>query len=155
MQSELKRIAICGSLDFTPEIKELADDLTKAGFNVDIPLTSRRILNGETTVEQIKAEKANGTFADRAIKFDSIREYWPVIRKADAILVANYDKKGIRSYIGGNTFLEMGFAHVLRKPIFLLQGIPQLTYTDEIRAMQPAQLEGRLGNLVEFSRSQP
>lgn len=31
---------------------------------------------------------------------------------SDAILVLNYDKKGIKNYIGGNTLMEMGFAHV-------------------------------------------
>jgi hypothetical protein len=107
------KIAICGSLDFTHEVKELADMLTKKGVAVEIPLTSQRMLNGETSVEQIKHEKECGTFAARAIKFDAIREYWSVIQQSDAVLIANYAKKGIKDYIGGNSFLEMGFAHVL------------------------------------------
>ncbi|MBU6389277.1 hypothetical protein KGQ71_02055 [Patescibacteria group bacterium] len=143
------RIAICGSLDFTHEIKALADTLTDRGFEVDIPLTSRRILRGEATVEQIKAEKERGVFSERAIKFDSIREYWEIIKQVDAVLVANYDKKGVSSYIGGNSFLEMGFAHVLNKPIFLLNGIPELLYSDEIKAMQPIVLEGDITRMTE------
>ncbi|MBT4597707.1 hypothetical protein HOC76_01665, partial [bacterium] len=51
----------------------------------------------------------------------------------------------IDSYIGGNTFLEMGFAHVLGKKIFLLNGIPDISYKAEIIAMQPKCLKGDLG----------
>ncbi|MBI3413315.1 MAG: hypothetical protein HY051_04505 [Candidatus Aenigmarchaeota archaeon] len=49
----------------------------------------------------------------------------------------NFDKKGIKNYIGGNTFLEMGFAHVLNKKIFIWNGVPSMPYTDEIIATQP------------------
>ena len=31
----------------------------------------------------------------------------------------------------------MGFAHVLNKKIYLLNNIPEMSYSDEIRAMQP------------------
>ncbi|MEK6937734.1 MAG: hypothetical protein AABX04_01690 [Nanoarchaeota archaeon] len=62
--------------------------------------------------------KEKGEFSQRAIKYDSIRNYWKVIQEADAVLIANFDKKGIKNHIGGNSFLEMGFAHVLNKKIF-------------------------------------
>jgi len=38
----------------------------------------------------------------------------------------------------------MGFAHVLGKPIYLLYGIPDMIYSDEIKAMQPVLLEGNI-----------
>lgn len=60
-----------------------------------------------------------------------------MIKESEAILVTNYDKKGVTGYIGGNVFLEMGFAHVLDKKIFLLNEVPDVSYVDEIRAMQP------------------
>jgi hypothetical protein len=63
------------------------------------------------------------------------------------VLVLNYEKKGVPGYIGGNTFLEMGFAYVLDKPIYLLHPIPQMGYTDEIEAMQPVVLDGDLKGL--------
>ncbi|MBU1119190.1 hypothetical protein KKH43_04890 [Patescibacteria group bacterium] len=140
-------IAICGSLDFTKEIKKLADELKSKGFTVKIPLTSEKILKGQLTVQDIKKEKKEGQFAKRAIKYDSIRKYWNIIVKSDVILVANYDKNDIKNYIGGNSFLEMGFAHVLEKPIYLLNGIPKIMYRDEIEAMQPISLKGTLENL--------
>lgn len=49
---------------------------------------------------------------------DAIREFWRAMQGADGILVLNYDKNGIKNYIGGNTFLEMGFAHVLNQKYF-------------------------------------
>ena len=36
---------------------------------------------------------------------DAMREFIEKIKKSNAILVLNYDRKGIKNYIGGNTFL--------------------------------------------------
>jgi len=141
------KIAICGSLDFTEEIRTLADALEARGFEVEIPPTSRLILEGELTVEQIKAEKATGTFSERATKVDAIRRYWKIIQRADAVLIANYDKKGVKGYVGGNTFLEVGFAHVLNKQIYLLNPIPEMMYTDEIKTMQPVVINGDISKI--------
>ena len=142
------KIAICGSLNFTKEIHELATNLRNLGFEVQIPLSCERILSGDFCLETIKKEKEEGTFSSRAIKFDSIREYWNKIDKSDAILVANFDKNNIANYIGGNTFLEIGFAHILNKKIFLLNQIPELNYKDEIEAMQPIILNKDLSKIL-------
>lgn len=128
------KIAICGSLNFTYEMKEVRDKLVEMGFEVTIPKTSEKIINGETTLEEIKKEKLDGEFSKRAIKFNAIKEYFDVIKENDAVLIANFDKD-IKNYIGGNTFLEMGFAHVLGKKIFLLKDIPDVSFIDEIKAM--------------------
>lgn len=141
------KITICGSLDFTHKIKKLSDELHTLGFEVSIPISSEKILRGEFSLEEIKNEKENGTFSERAIQYDSIRAYWQKIKDADAILVANFDKKGISNYIGGNSFLEMGFAHILKKPIYLLNDIPKMIYVDEIRAMQPIILQSDLAKI--------
>ena len=138
------KIAICGSLNFTYEIKKVADDLKDLDFDVVIPISSEKILKKEFSLEEIKKEKENGKFSERAIKFDSIRAYWNIIKNSDAILMANFEKNKIKDYIGGNSFLEMGFAHILNKKIFILNGIPEMIYTDEIKAMQPIVLSGNL-----------
>jgi len=72
------------------------------------------------------------------------------MKGADAVVVVNLEKKGIPSYIGGNTFLEMGFAHVLDKKIYLYNDIPDLSYTDEIQAMQPVALKGDLSKIIDY-----
>lgn len=141
------KIAICGSLDFTHEIKAIADKLNNLGFEVVIPLSSTKILDGQFSVEEIKQEKECGKFADRAIKNDSMRAYEEIIRNSDAILVVNIDKKGIKNYIGGNSFLEMGFAHIYNKKIYLLNDVPTMLYTDELKAIQPVVLNGDLSKI--------
>lgn len=49
-----------------------------------------------------------------------IRRYYDEIKEADAVLLMNVPKRGISGYIGGNAFLEYGFAHVLDKIIYLM-----------------------------------
>ena len=143
-------IVICGSIDFTKEIDEASKFLTGRGHTTDIPLTSQRILRGELTLEDFSRERetdaGNGIRESsmRKIHDNVIKRYFEIIRKSDAILVLNKEKRGVKNYIGGNTFLEMGFAHVLEKKIFLLNDIPDVSYTDEIRAMQPTVLHGNI-----------
>ncbi len=90
--------------------------------------------------EEIKIHQKN--------KQDAIREFWKPMQDADALLVANYDKHGIKNYIGGNAFLEMGFAHVLNQKIYLLNPIPKMPYYEtEIIAMQPIIIDGDLAKI--------
>lgn len=79
---------------------------------------------------------------------DAIREFWQIMQGTDAVLVANYDKNDIKNYIGGNTLMEIGFAHVLNQKIFLLHPIPDIPYyKTEIKAMEPIILNGDLGKI--------
>lgn len=143
------KIAICGSIDFTPKIKEIADELLRLGHEVDIPFTSQRIINGELTLEEFKKEKQqSGDGSFRKIKYNVIKQYYDIIKVSDAILVLNIEKNGVANYIGGNTFLEMGFAYVLNKPIYLYNDIPEASsYLDEIKAMHPVVLRGDLSKI--------
>ncbi|MCD6215577.1 MAG: hypothetical protein J7J92_00690 [Candidatus Aenigmarchaeota archaeon] len=141
------KIVICAGLEFTYQIKEVAEQLIKLGHEVVIPKTAEMILNGEVTLKQIKQEKENGEISNRAKKYDVIRYYFEKIKNADAILVLNYEKRGIKNYIGGNVFLEIGFAHVLGKKIFLLNEIPDMFYKDEIESMDPIVLKGNLNKI--------
>jgi hypothetical protein len=141
------KIAICVSLDFVPKIKDFSDQLTKLGHKVTIPQTAEMILNGKVTFDQIMKEKGNGEISNRAIKQGSFKYYFEKIKEVDAILILNFEKRGIEGYIGGNTFLEMGFAHILNKKIFLLNEIPEMLYKDEIKAMQPIVLDGDLSKI--------
>lgn len=142
------KISICGSLDFAFEMKEIAEKLFDLGFEVDLPPTAKMILEKEVTSKQIKKEKEDGSFSQRVIDSDAIRRYWKIIQNTDVILVVNFDKKGIKGYIGGNSFLEMGFAHILNKKIYLLNQIPEMGYKDEIEAMQPVVLNGDITKMI-------
>ncbi len=142
------KITICGSLEFAFEMKEIAEKLVGLGFEVDLPPTAKMILENKISSEQIKTEKEAGVFSQRVVESDAIRRYWNIMQNSDAVLVVNFDKKGIKGYIGGNSFLEMGFAHVLNKKIYLLNDIPDMGYKDEIEAMQPIILNGELNKII-------
>lgn len=80
---------------------------------------------------------------------DAIREFWNAMQGGDAVLVLNLDKHGIKNYIGGNTLMEIGFAHVLKKKIFLYNPIPDIQfYKSEIEAVQPVIINGDLTKIA-------
>jgi hypothetical protein len=137
-------LAICGSLVFAKEMDDLRNKLKELGFDVKIPYTAEKILSGQFSREEIEKKKESGSFFRLTRENDAIRRWFDVIKSCDAILVANYDKNNIKYYIGGSAFLEIGFAHVLGKKIFLYNPIPEVSYKDEILAMQPVVLDGDL-----------
>ena len=138
---EHMKIVICGSMSSARKMMELGEELTQMGHEIVLPKDTREY------AEKILAEESSWESTQNKIEHDLIRGYFEEIKNANAILVANFDKRGIRNYIGGNAFLEMGFAHVLYKRVFLLNAIPDMIYTDEIRAMQPIMLHGNLLNI--------
>ena len=65
------------------------------------------------------------------------------------MLVLNYDKNDVKNYIGGNALMEIGFAYVLNKKIFLLNPIPDIPYyKTEIESVRPIIINGDLGNII-------
>lgn len=143
------RITICSSIDFSDKIKEVYDFLTSQGHQVDIPYMTEKIMKGEASLKEfleIKDREGDAKFREEAPS-DLIKVHYNFIKKCDAILVINLEKRGIKNYIGGNTFLEMGFAYTLEKPIYLLNPIPDMIYIDELRAMKPIILNGDLNKI--------
>lgn len=56
----------------------------------------------------------------------------------DFLLILNNTHRGVENYIGGNSFMEMVVAFYLKKPIFLLNPIPEnMPYTEEIKSLYP------------------
>lgn len=66
------------------------------------------------------------------------------IKNIDAILVLNYDKHGIKNYIGGSTFLEMYEAFKNNKKIYLMNDIPEGLLFDEISGFGVTIINGDL-----------
>jgi len=67
-----------------------------------------------------------------------------VIAKQDAVLVLNFEKNGIKNYIGGATFLEMYDAFRLGKKIFMYHDLPEGILHDEINGFAPILIEENL-----------
>jgi len=128
------KIAICGSVQFGKEMLEIRNELEKNGHSVILPQNIEQYASGEKMVEN-KWDKLEG---------DVIRNYYHEIEKADAILVVNKTKNNITNYIGGNGLIEMAFAYILNKKIFLLNSIPEINYSDEISSFSPIIINGDL-----------
>jgi nucleoside 2-deoxyribosyltransferase len=143
-----KKIVICGSIDFTDKFKEISDELVKKGFEVILPVTSEDLLQGKVTREQLLEEANSLEGYKRKIEGNVIKEYYDKIADSYAVLVVNMAKKGVEGYIGGNTFLEMGFAHVLNKPIFVYNELPIMAYTDELKALKTEVIYGDLERIA-------
>ncbi|HSX24698.1 MAG TPA: hypothetical protein VLG69_01905 [Candidatus Andersenbacteria bacterium] len=125
------RIGIIGSMQYTEQMLEARDELIRLGHDAFVTdLHTAFIGKTDEEKEEIKIHQKNN--------MDAIREFWNAMQGADAVLVLNVDKHGIKNYIGGNTLMEMGFAHVLNQKIFLYHAIPDIQfYKTEIEAMKP------------------
>jgi len=143
------KITICASISSTPKIKKIYDQLSAIGHEIKIPYTSQKIINGELNLaEYLKEKGQNGDAKFRNCKVDFIKRYYELIKNSDAILVLNIDKNGIKNYIGGSVLMEIGFAHVLNKKIYFYNDIPDIQYSDELKAMQPIIINGDLKKII-------
>jgi len=136
------KVGVAGSMQFTERMMDLCERLEKLGHEAFMSKFAPYFVGkSDDEKERIKLHQKN--------KKDAIREFWKPMQDADALLVANFDKHGIENYIGGNAFLEMGFAHVLDQKIFLLNPIPRMPYYEtEIIAMQPVVIDGDLSKIA-------
>ena len=122
-------------LDIKKELENMGHECFVSGF------AGSYVGKTEGEIEELKLFHKNAK--------DAIREFWEKIKKSDAILVLNYDRKGVENYIGGNTLMEIGFAHVLNKRIFLMNPIPDIPYyKSEIEAVKPVVINGDFSKIA-------
>lgn len=123
------KIFVVGSMDFFKEFAETKAALEKLGHTVTIPLYVDEFLRGEidkTVTDQRKLDN------------ELIKANFEEVNRNDAILVMNITKNAIENYIGANTFLEIAFAHILNKKIFLYNPFPNQPYiSQELTSMKP------------------
>ena len=136
------KIGIIGSMQFTDKMLEIKKDLNKLGHEAFLTdLHKSMIGKNEDEIEKIKLHQK--------FNVDAIREFWRAMQGADAVLILNFDKNGIENYVGGNTLMEIGFAHVLNQKIFMFNPIPEMPYCkSEIEAVKPIIINGDL-NLIK------
>lgn len=124
------KILIHASLDFVNELifaKDYIENLTR--FEVILP---------ELTRYQYIRDKQGDDVEFTKIKNRLTIENMRNVEICDALLILNYSHRNIENYIGGNSFVEMCIAFYLKKPIFLLNDIPEdMLYTEEIKALYP------------------
>lgn len=139
-------ITICGSMSFAQEMLIMQGRLQEHGHEVIVPHDATEYA-GNPLKLSAKWETKEGE--------DMIKRYYGEIQRSDAIFILNLSKNSVANYIGGNSFLEMGFAHVLGKTIYLLNPIPDMPYREEMMAMNPVVLNGDINRInVKFPNRQ-
>ena len=125
------KIALCGSLNFADEMKKIEERLTAKGHEVILPASIKDFsINNSKVADEFKIDRKK--YMDRKPHYTKM--HFDKIVNSDAILVVNLEKHGIENYIGGNTLMEMGFAHVHDIKVYLLNPPPEIGYKDEILA---------------------
>ena len=130
----MSRIVISGSMQFLNEMKKYKRLIEKKGFTVILP--------EEDNWDKITPEQINN------FKRIVSKRYFDIIADANttALLVVNSDKKGVKNYIGANTFAEIAIAFYFEKKLYLLNDIYG-PYSDELLAWNAIPLKGNLNLL--------
>jgi hypothetical protein len=136
----MKKITICWSMIFFKEIEELKLKLENMWFEVYTPVKEWTWTDYSKLNKQEQAD----------LKQFYIDKHIEKIKKSDFILVANFEKKWLKDYIWANTFLEMAFAYILEKKIFVLWNIPEQSNTVEIEWLKPIVLNMDLEGVLKY-----
>ncbi|OHA70932.1 MAG: hypothetical protein A3H01_00925 [Candidatus Wildermuthbacteria bacterium RIFCSPLOWO2_12_FULL_40_9] len=146
------RITICGSIAFYDEMQKIKQDLEVMGRKVQLPPEKVIDERGEEIsvkkyydIRKMANDKENWVW-DR--KSEAIMNHFKKIEWADAILVLNYEKNGVPGYIGGNTLMEIGLAFFLKKKIYFLNEIPELSYKEELLGVKSIVIGGDLNKII-------
>lgn len=132
-----KKITICGSMQFAKEMAQLKQELESLGWIVFTPDLSEK----SSSYEELQNNARLKT------KKEFITNHFERIKKSNAILVANYEKKGIKGYVGSNTLMEIAVAHMLQKVIYIFNDLDPQNCEEEVRALTTHFLNGRVKNI--------
>lgn len=145
------KIVICASTAFSDKILEVEGELKKMGHDISIPYFSNLFKEKKLDFEKYKKDKEKEGDTKYRQEYrdqvDLVKRYYKLIGESDAVLVLNCKKNEIENYIGGSVLMEMGFAYVLDKKIYLLNDIPKMQYIDEIIAAKPVVIHGDLSKI--------
>lgn len=127
-------------MTFAKEMSDIKQNLEAAGHELFLP-------EGLEEFVDWFSQKETETLTSKE-KWTLIRNHYKMIQNSDAMLVVNYDKKGIKWYIGACSLMEMGFAFILNKRIYLRTDIPEMSYSEEILACEPIVINENLQNIT-------
>lgn len=132
----MKIFIICSKY-FYSKIPPIQKKLEKLGHSIELPNEfdspgSEDIARSLGKDEHIKFKKMMYKRSSR------------ITKGIDAVLVLNFEKHGIKNYIGGATFLEMYDAYNLNKKIYLYNEIPTGILFDEIFGFNPIIIKSNL-----------
>lgn len=136
------KITICGSVKFADKLVDIYRQVEALGH---VPVMHEDMFGIADGTAKELIEGIGIDHSEIKKKHEFIKLWHKLIVSSDAILVCNFNKNGIKNYIDVNTLMEIGFAHVNDKKVFLLNPIPEdVPYVDEIKAMVDEVLNGDL-----------
>lgn len=148
------KLCICSSMAFYHQFMALKKELEALGHTVLAPELEFEAKGDDTSVGGY-FDRNGGVDAfapDHEVwkkKGRAIAAHFRKIEESEAVLIVNYEKKGIPDYIGANTFLEIGYAYGRGKKIYILNNLPTTSsYKEEILGMQPIVLRGNIGAIT-------
>lgn len=146
------KITLCGSIAFYSEMQKIKQQLEEMGHEIKLPPTEVRGKDGQlisvAEYYQIRKNAKDDELWVWDTKAGAIMAHFEKIDWSDAILVLNYEKNGIAGYVGGNTLMEIGVAFFLKKKIYFLNNIPELSYKEELLGMKPTIIDGDLKKII-------
>ena len=131
------KIMILCSKHFYNKISEIKDFLESKGHKLKMPNSYDKPMK-EFEMKKLSKEEH--------IKWKSsmMEKDEDNIKPQDAVLVLNFEKKGIPNYIGGATFLEVYMVWRLNKKIYFYNPLPKCSFTDELIGINPTIINGNL-----------
>lgn len=131
------KIFLCGSKHFYSQLQPIIEKLEKQGHEITLPNSFEKPFREEEM-------KILGAKEHQDWKAEKLREQVEKVKANEALLVCNFEKNGVKNYIGGATFLEMFKAFELGKKIYLYNQIPEGIFKDELLGMNITVINGDL-----------
>jgi hypothetical protein len=142
-----KNIIICFNRDFVPYY--VKDKLTLNSLDyhsisiyVDSQFSSKKGLTDKSDTSIYSLEKKGNILLSDCFEF---------IKRADSLVVLNYEKNNIKGYIDSFSFINMVFANILSKKVVVLNNVMNnVTCYPEISLIKTISLKGNIKNISNY-----
>lgn len=131
------KIYLSCSKDFFDEVDQIKKQLEVLGHFVTPP-NGWNDSKSEALIRQLDKKQYVSW------KAEMLRKNIDFVANNDAVLILNFNKNGVKDYIGGSTFLEAFKAFELGRKIFLYNPIPKGSLSDELTGFAPSIINGNL-----------
>ncbi len=129
-------------MTFAGEMKAARETLERLGYEAYVPLDTEQVSKDASKKTDMAFLKELGVGRGDA----------ELVARSDAFLILNYEKYGIKGYIGPGAYRDLSVAWWLKKKIFFLfpYDEDQNHHKYEMLGFEPIILEGKLENIRNF-----